>query len=80
MINIICDMCKKPIPDARKDVNYFSEKDKSLCIECHRELIQEVDSIMDEAGGSQRNSVKYDNYSFQTYKEVFDDTLEELCK
>jgi hypothetical protein len=73
-------MCKKQIQNARRNINYFTEKDKSLCVPCHREFILEVDSIMDEAGGSQRNSVKYENYSFKTYKEVLADTLEELSK
>ncbi len=31
MLNIICDMCKKPIDNAVKDVNYFTIRDKDMC-------------------------------------------------
>lgn len=80
MINIICDMCKKSIPNARRDINYFTARNRALCVTCYDEFLQEVNSMMNEVGVSQNNSVKFENYSFGTYKEVFRDTLEELCK
>ena len=38
MTAIVCDICKKAVPAARKDVNYFTILDKDLCIPCQDEL------------------------------------------
>jgi hypothetical protein len=38
MTAIVCDICKKAVPAARKDVNYFALLDKDLCADCQDEL------------------------------------------
>jgi hypothetical protein len=38
MTAIVCDICKKGIPGARKDVNYVTVLDRDLCIDCHDEV------------------------------------------
>ena len=38
MTAIVCDICKKPVGAARRDVNYFTILDKDLCEGCRDEL------------------------------------------
>lgn len=38
MTAIVCDICKKAVAAARRDVNYFSILDKDICESCHDEL------------------------------------------
>ncbi len=38
MTAIVCDICKKAVPGARKDENYFVILDKDICEACHDEL------------------------------------------
>jgi hypothetical protein len=40
MTAIVCDACKKAVPGARKDVNYFVILDKDLCEPCIEGLKQ----------------------------------------
>ena len=77
MINVICDMCKKPIPEAVKDKNYVTFMDKSLCVSCMREFQDEVREIMEEEGGAEPNNLKYKNYDFYTYREVMQNALKD---
>ena len=39
MIAIVCDICKKAVAGARKDVNYVAILDKDVCIPCQEELL-----------------------------------------
>jgi hypothetical protein len=38
MTAIVCDICKKAVPGARRDVNYTVVLDKDLCIACTEDL------------------------------------------
>jgi len=38
MTAIVCDICKKAVPAARRDQNYFTILDKDICESCHDEL------------------------------------------
>lgn len=38
MTAIVCDICKKPVSGARRDVNYFTMLGKDLCEPCRDEL------------------------------------------
>jgi len=38
MTAIVCDICKKAVGAARRDVNYFVILDKDLCEPCNDEL------------------------------------------
>ena len=38
MTAIVCDICKKAVGAARRDVNYFTILDKDVCEACHDEL------------------------------------------
>ena len=40
MTAIFCDICRKDIAGARKDVNYAVILDKDICIPCHEELLE----------------------------------------
>ncbi len=38
MTAIFCDVCKKEIPEASKDINYVTYLDKDLCMSCEEKL------------------------------------------
>jgi hypothetical protein len=38
MTAIVCDICKKAVPAARRELNYFTILDKDICEACHDEL------------------------------------------
>ncbi len=38
MTVIYCDVCKKEISEARKDINYVTYLDKDLCLTCEEKL------------------------------------------
>jgi len=46
MTAIVCDICKKAVPAARRELNYFTILDKDVCEACHDELRDEVKSQM----------------------------------
>ena len=39
MTAIVCDVCKKAVAGARKDVNYVAILDKDICMPCQDELM-----------------------------------------
>jgi len=39
MTIIACDICRKSIAGARRDVNYVAILDKEVCIPCHEDLL-----------------------------------------
>jgi hypothetical protein len=38
MTAIVCDICKKAVAGARKDVTYVTLLDKDLCVPCSEDL------------------------------------------
>jgi hypothetical protein len=38
MTAIVCDICKKAVSAARRDINYWTVLDKDLCETCRDEL------------------------------------------
>jgi hypothetical protein len=38
MTAIVCDICKKAVPGARRDINYMTVLDKDLCVPCADQL------------------------------------------
>jgi len=46
MTAIVCDICKKAVPAARREFNYFTILDKDVCEECHDELRDNVKAQM----------------------------------
>ena len=59
MTAIVCDICKKAVPAARREFNYFTILDKDVCEECHDELRDEVKAQMRARSP----------YTFQGYQE-----------
>ena len=39
MTAIVCDICKKVVAGARRDINYVSILDKDVCMPCQDELM-----------------------------------------
>jgi len=46
MTAIFCDICKKEVPGARKDVNYVTVLDKDLCLPCEERLRVTIKQVM----------------------------------
>jgi hypothetical protein len=40
MTAIVCDICRKPVAGAIRDVNYVSILDKDLCMPCREEVLR----------------------------------------
>ena len=70
MLSIVCDVTKKSIPNAERDVNYVTILDKTLSMPALEQFEAKVKDKM----------AKEDTYSFERYKEVYRDTLEKICK
>ncbi|MFP4362731.1 MAG: hypothetical protein ACLFR1_02550 [Spirochaetia bacterium] len=69
MINIVCDKCKKVVHDAVREQNYQDILTKKLCIPCYREFENKIRDTMKEK----------DSFEFSEYKDVYRDTLMEIC-
>jgi len=65
MTAIVCDICKKPVPGARREFNYFTILDKDICEECH-------DSLRDATKQQMRVRSPY------TFKEYYDTLAKNL--
>jgi hypothetical protein len=65
MTAIVCDACKKPVPGARREVNYFTILDKDLCESCH-------DGLRDETKQHMRTRQPY------TFKEYYETLAKNL--
>ena len=69
MVRIFCDICKKPIKNASKDVNYLTFQEKNFCLPCKDDL---DDSVRDKLRAK-------GNYTFQENKKVIVDTIAKMC-
>jgi hypothetical protein len=65
MTAIFCDICKKEVPGARKDVNYVTVLDKDLCLSCEEKLRITIKGVM----------AARTPYVFRDYKELLGKTL-----
>ena len=69
MVNIICNSCKKSIPEPNREVNYFTIMNGSFCEECRDQLLLDIKAKMKE----------YETYSFATYREEFEEMVNSKC-
>ena len=77
MTNIICDICKKPIPDAvriysweKRYERYDTIKDKDICPDCLAQLEEEIYAEMEKRA----------DFQFLDTKKIMTDKLESLSK
>jgi hypothetical protein len=72
MTVIVCDICKKEIVGARKDLNYHTLLEKDLCVPCKddMDLVLRQELRARSANGT---------VSFPEYKNFLAKTLNELC-
>jgi hypothetical protein len=70
MTLISCDVCKKNIPGARKDVNYVTILDKDLCMPCDAKL-QET---------TKRYAMAHTPYGYLDYWAMLQKNLERMSK
>ena len=75
MTNIICDFCKKPIPDAirvysweKRYERYDTIKDKDICPDCLKVLEDEMHAVLEESPV----------FQFGEVKQLLEDKVEEL--
>ena len=40
MTAIVCDICKKAVAGARRDVTYIAMLDKDICLDCSDDLLE----------------------------------------
>lgn len=69
MTAIFCDVCKKEVAGARKDINYVSILDKDLCMSCEEKLRLS----MKQQTAARRPVL------FKDYQENLGRTLAKLC-
>jgi formylmethanofuran dehydrogenase subunit B len=43
MVQVICDVCGKPVKDAHVDINYVYRLGRDICMPCHEKLTDAVD-------------------------------------
>lgn len=72
MTIIVCDICKKEIVGARKDLNYHTVLEKDLCVQCK----DEMDIVLRK---EMRARSSAGTASFMEYKSFLAKTLQEMC-
>ncbi len=70
MTTIVCDFTKKAIPNAQRDINYFTVLDKTLSVSAAEELEKRVRDKM----------AKGKSYSYNEHQKVLRDILQQMCK
>ena len=70
MTTVVCDVTKKAIPNAQRDVNYVTMLDKTLSMPAVEEFEKRV----------RENMRSNKQYSFAVYKKVYRDVLNQMCK
>ena len=48
MTTITCDICKKVIHDARRDVNYKTVRDLDICKSCMKSFLRELEDEIED--------------------------------
>ncbi len=69
MTSISCDVCKKHISGAHKDVNYITILDKDLCMSCSDKLTE----------ATKRYAASHAPYGFRDYQATLQRTLGKMC-
>jgi hypothetical protein len=68
MTSIVCDICRKLVPDARKDVNYVAVLDKDICVACQEDLLN----------ATKKQMLTRRPYLFKDYQETLTKTLAKM--
>ena len=48
MTTITCDMCKQPIENASRYVNYFTMRDLDVCRVCKKQFDRDIEDALEE--------------------------------
>ena len=70
MTAIVCDMCKKAVAGARKDVSYMVILDKDICMPCSDQLLDVT---------KQQMKVRRP-YLFKDYQDTLVGNLTKMCR
>jgi len=70
MTAIVCDICKKAVSAARKDVSYIVMLDKDICMSCS-------DALLDAT--KQQMKVRRP-YLFKDYQDTLVRNLSQMCR
>ena len=71
MTTIFCDICKKHIQAARKDINYHVLLDKELCLPCSDNLL--------ETTRRQLAPKYWSSFSLKDYEQTLVKNLTQMC-
>jgi hypothetical protein len=69
MTAIVCDSCKKVVPNARKDVNYAVHMEKDVCVACREEL-EDI---------TKKQMLARSPYTFKDYWTAYTANLNKMC-
>jgi hypothetical protein len=70
MLRITCDVCKKVIEDAEKDVNYYTFRDMDICRPCKKKFDRDMEDRMEEV----------DPFHFHQYWKTYNKELMKAVK
>lgn len=71
MTSIICDSCKKSVPNAMREENYWTIVNRDLCASCYKELKLNVEDTL---------VPQRPHYSLELYKRQLMASLTHFCK
>lgn len=71
MLTITCDVCKKTIPEAMKDVNFFTIREKYICKTCKKDFEREIEDMLED---------EVPNYTLKLYQDTYWEELEQATE
>jgi hypothetical protein len=70
MVQVICDVCGKPVKDAHLDTTYVYRLGRDICMPCHQKLLESVDKAMS----------KKPSFGFEQYWSTYGSTVKQMTK
>ncbi len=70
MMNIICDACKKTVPNAARERNYFTILNRAVCVSC-KERLEDI---------LRKEMFKKSTYTYEMYQNLYKSKLNEICR
>ncbi|MEW5816762.1 MAG: hypothetical protein AB1798_15380 [Spirochaetota bacterium] len=70
MVVVMCDMCKKPVPEATRDKNFFTIRDKYICRPCKKNFDRRLQDALEDSKP----------YTLQKYVHSMWSNIEKACR
>ncbi len=71
MVSIVCDSCKRVVPNAYRGETYFTLVNRELCKSCYKDLLLKVEDTLEP---------RRPHYTLAGYKSELLTTLSRLTK